>query len=112
MSHPSGKIRSKRAEPKHAERARPDDYLEAFLDLLPPREIQRIARETGFVQRHRKLDPVAFLYTLAFESGPQLQRTVEALRDAYNERTPSSAWGGCTSGSRPGSSRSFGAVSP
>ena len=68
-----------------------------------------IARETGFVQRHRKLDPVAFLYTLASETEPQLQRTVEALRDAYNKRppTPSSAREGSTNGSRPNWSSSF-----
>jgi putative transposase len=88
MCHPSGKTRANSRGRPPAERAQADDYLEAFLDLLPPRVIQRIARESGFVRRHRKLDPVAFLCTLAFETGPQLQRTLEALRDAYNKRTP------------------------
>jgi len=88
MSHPTGKTRANSRGRPPAERAQADDYLEAFLDLFPPRGIQRIARESGFVRRHRKLDPVAFLYTLAFETGPQLQRTLEALRDAYNKRTP------------------------
>ena len=88
MSHPSGKTRSKRGTLPSTSHATPDDYLEAFLTLLPPRVILRIARESGFVRRHRKLDPVAFLYTLAFETGPQLQRTVDALREAYNKRTP------------------------
>ena len=88
MSHPSGKTRSStRAQPV-ADRAQADDYLKAFLALFPPRVVQRIARESGFVRRHRKLDPVAFLYTLAFETGPQLQRTLDGLRDAYNKRTP------------------------
>jgi putative transposase len=86
MSHPSRKTPSKSRRP--TEGARPDDYLEAFLDLFPPRVIQRLARESGFVQRHRKLDPVAFLYTLAFETGPQLSRTLDGLRDAYNKRAP------------------------
>jgi putative transposase len=88
MSHPSGKTRSKRRPTSPIGTATADDYLEAFLTLLPPRVILRIARESGFVRRHRKLDPVAFLYTLAFETGPQLQRTVDALREAYNKRTP------------------------
>jgi IS4 transposase len=89
MSHPSGKTRAKKILGRPpASGARADDYLDAFLEMFPPRAIQRIARETGFVQRHRKLDPVAFVYTLAFDTGPQLQRTVEALREAYNERTP------------------------
>ena len=88
MSHPSGKTRTRSPAPPPNPGPSADDYLEAFLTLLPPRVIQRIARETGFVQRHRKLDPVAFRYTLAFETGPQHQRTVEALRDAYNKRVP------------------------
>jgi putative transposase len=88
MSHPSGKTRTKSRGRPLAERAQADDYLEAFVTLFPPRVVQRIARESGFVRRHRKLDPVAFLYTLAFETGPQLQRTLEALRDAYNKQTP------------------------
>jgi putative transposase len=88
MSHPSGKTRTSRRGRPLAERAQADDYLEAFVALFPPRVVQRIARESGFVRRHRKLDPVAFLYTLAFETGPQLQRTLEALRDAYNKQTP------------------------
>ena len=88
MSHPSRKTRTKRRSRSPIGSATADDYLEAFLTLFPPRVIQRIARESGFIRRHRKLDPVAFLYTLAFDTGPQLQRTVEALRDAYNKRTP------------------------
>jgi putative transposase len=88
MPHPWGKTRTKRrAQPPNSQ-ATSDDYLEAFLALFPARVIQRIARASGFVRRHRKLDPVAFLYTLAFDTGPQLQRTVEALRGAYNRRTP------------------------
>jgi IS4 transposase len=88
MTHRSRKTRSSSHRRLRPRGAQPDDYLEAFLDLFPPRVVQRIARESDFVQRHRKLDPVAFLYTLAFETGPQLSRTLEALRDAYNKRTP------------------------
>jgi IS4 transposase len=88
MSHLSGKTRTKTRGSRSAVGAQPNDYLDAFVALFPPRAIQRIARESGFVQRHRKLDPVAFLYTLAFETGPQLSRTLEALRDSYNKRTP------------------------
>jgi hypothetical protein len=56
--------------------------------LFPPRLVQRIGRGSGFVRCHRRLDPVAFLYPLAFETGPQLFHTLEALRDSYNKRTP------------------------
>ena len=114
MSHPSGKTRTKRRAPVPISHATPDDYLEAFLAFLPPRVILRIARETGFVRRYRKLDPVAFLYTLAFETGPQLQRTVEALRDAYNRRTPDPilSMGGFYERFTPNSSSSSVGVSP
>src|SRR5580658_1027954 len=88
MTHPSRKTRSSSHRRLRPRGAQPDDYLEAFLDLFPPRVVQRIARESDFVQRHRKLDPVAFLYTLAFETGPQLSRTLEALPISYNKRTP------------------------
>jgi putative transposase len=88
MSHPSKRTRARRRHPARLSTATPDDYLDAFVSLFPPRVVQRIARESGFVRRYRKLDPVAFLYTLAFETGPQLQRTVEALRHAYNRRAP------------------------
>ncbi len=88
MSHPSKTTRAGHRYPTRLITAAPDDYLGAFVSLFPPRVIQRIAREFGLVRRYRKLDPVAFLYTLAFETGPQLQRTVEALRHADNRRAP------------------------
>jgi len=79
ISHPSGRTRSKRGTVMSTSHATPDDYLEAFLTLLPSRVILRTARESGFIRRHRKLDPVAFLYTIAFETGPQLQHTVDTV---------------------------------
>ena len=88
MSYPSKKPRAKSRLPARLSTATATDYLDAFVTLFPPRVVQRIARESGFVRRYRKLDPVAFLYTLAFDTGPQLQRTVEALRHAYNRRAP------------------------
>lgn len=88
MARPTRKSPASDPRRSPVDRAQADDYLEAFVTLFPPRVIQRIARESGFVRRHRKLDPVAFLYTLAFDTGPQLYHTLEALRDAYNKRTP------------------------
>lgn len=91
MSHPSGKTRTKRLRDPRLppiEDFDPNTYLDAFVALYPPRVIERIARETGFVRRYRKLDPVAFVHTLVFETGPEIQRTLEYLRDAYNRRTP------------------------
>ena len=71
-----------------ADRAKPDDYLEAFVALFPTRVVQRRARESGFVRRHRRLDPVAFRYPLAFETGPLLQRTLAVLRAVDQKRSP------------------------
>lgn len=80
LSHPSGHTRTRSPAPPSNPGPTADDYLEAFLTFLPPLVIQRIARGTGFVRRHRKLDP------FAFETGPHLKGTVEALRDDDNLR--------------------------
>jgi putative transposase len=88
MAHPSGKTRARNHRRPPPLGAQPEDYLEGFLALFPPKEIRRLAKESGFIKRHRKLDPVAFLYALAFDTGPKLQRTLDGLRDAYNKRTP------------------------
>ena len=58
--------------------------------------MERLAKETGFLQRHRKPDPVAFLYTLALEVGPEIERSLEELRHTYNTRTddPILSYGG------------------
>jgi hypothetical protein len=39
--------------------------LQAIVELFPADEVEHLARETGFQRRERKLDPVAFLLTLA-----------------------------------------------
>ena len=50
--------------------------------LLPTATIQQIARETGFVVRERKVDPVAFFWTLVLGFGVQLNRFLEKMRAA------------------------------
>jgi IS4 transposase len=56
---------------------------ESLTRLLPTETIRQIARETGFVVRERKIDPVAFLWTLVLDFGVQLHRFLEELRVAY-----------------------------
>jgi hypothetical protein len=114
MSHPSGKTRTKDRSPSPADRAKPDDYLEAFAALFPARVVQRIARESGFVRRHRSLDPVAFRYPLASETGPPPQRTLATPRGVCHTRTPIpfSAPVDSTSASRPHGSSSSGGAMP
>ena len=69
MSHPSQKTR---LQPDYAfpssslpTASTPDTLVQASLDLFPADEVRRLAKETGFQERERKLDVVDFLLTLA-----------------------------------------------
>ena len=55
--------------------------------LLPPEELQRLARESGMVRRRRKLDPVAMLWTLAFGFDAGRARSLASLRRVYQRVT-------------------------
>ncbi len=70
--------------PNHLE---PGAIEESLTRLLPTDTIQQIARDTGFVVRERKVDPVAFLWTLVLDFGVQLHRFLEELRAAYVRST-------------------------
>jgi hypothetical protein len=98
MSHPSGLTQKSKRLPPNPPRSRvdPKSLFQALLDLFPEAEVDRLARETGFLQHHRKLDPVAFLYSLALEVGPEIERSLEELRHTYNTRTddPLLSYGG------------------
>lgn len=69
----------------------PTVLLDTLTELFPAEVLLRFAEESGFVQRYRKLDPVAFFWavTLAvtLEAGIYLQRSLDQLRIAYNEKT-------------------------
>jgi len=84
MSHRSGKTRTKTRSRAPTSGAKADDYLDAFLELFSPRMIQRIARETGFVRRERKVNAVAFLWVLTLHFGVKLQRHLAALKKGYD----------------------------
>jgi hypothetical protein len=58
--------------------------------------VKRLARETDFQRRERKLDPVAFLLTLILETGPDIQKAVADLHQAYSDRAedPILSYGG------------------
>ena len=88
MAHPSHLTRSRSRSnvPAHLEDLDPKAFLDALTDLFPPDEIRRLAGESGFVERYRKLDPVAFLLTLVLDTGPEIERTLDGLRHAYNAR--------------------------
>jgi len=57
------------------------------VDAFPPDRVYQFARESGFVQRERKIDPVAFLLCLALDFGVGLQRQLQRLRAGCEERT-------------------------
>ncbi len=62
------------------------DVQEAVVQTFPPSLIRQLARESGFVKRERKIDPVAFLFTLIFDFGVGLQRQLALLKQGYEER--------------------------
>jgi putative transposase len=65
---------------------RPGEVEEALVRFLPSETIERFARETAFVQRERKIDPVAFLWTLVLDFGVELHRHLAELKAGYVER--------------------------
>lgn len=63
-----------------------DNEVEQALErLLPAETIATFARETGFVRRERKVDPVAFLWVLVLHFGVRLERRLAALKKGYDE---------------------------
>ncbi len=53
---------------------------------FPPELLRRLADESGFVQRERRIDPVAFFLTLVLDFGIGLQRSLALLKRGYEER--------------------------
>lgn len=66
----------------------PTVLLDTLTELFPNQTLLRLAEQSGFVQRYRKLDPVAFFWAVALEAGVQLQRSLDQLRIVYNGRAP------------------------
>lgn len=64
----------------------PTVLLDTLLELFPDPILRRFAVQSGFVQRYRKLDPVAFFWAVTLEAGVYLQRSLDQLRLVYNER--------------------------
>jgi putative transposase len=65
---------------------RSGEVEETLGQLLPAERIDRFARESGFVRRERKVNSVAFLWTLVLDFGVELHRHLEELRAGYTER--------------------------
>jgi IS4 transposase len=59
---------------------------DTLLELYPARTLTRLAEQSGFIRRYRKVDPVAFFWAVTLEAGVYLQRSLDQLRHVYNER--------------------------
>ena len=59
---------------------------DTLLELFPSVTLVRLAEESGFIRRYRKVDPVAFFWAVTLEAGVYLQRSLDQLRHVYNER--------------------------
>jgi putative transposase len=75
-----GPTRSKRS------RGSPTLLQDTLLELFPSDVLQRLAEQSGFIRRYRKVDPVAFFWAVTLEAGVYLQRSLDQLRHVYNER--------------------------
>lgn len=75
-------IRPSRPTPasKHLD---PDDIPRSLESLFPRERVERIARESGFTKRQRKIKPYLFFWSLVLGFGVRLQRTLESLRRGY-----------------------------
>lgn len=60
-----------------------NDLTDKLGARLSAAEIRSIAKETGAFERLRKIDPVAFLWALVFGAGFGPDRTIAAIRRAY-----------------------------
>lgn len=69
-------------EPKYLD---PEEIPRSLGALFPQETIERIAVETGFTKRHRKVEPYIFFWSVVLGFGVQLQRTLESLRRGYGE---------------------------
>jgi putative transposase len=64
----------------------PTEVPEAIVRTFPPELLRRFAEESGFIERERRIDPVAFFLTLTLDFGVGLQRSLALLKRGYEQR--------------------------
>ena len=64
---------------------RPTDIPATLARMFPPETLQRFAKESGVVERGRKVDPVALFWVIVLGFGVGLQHELEQLRRAYRD---------------------------
>jgi len=60
-------------------------FSEELCKIYPPEWLRKTARDTGLIERERKIDPVTIFWVLALGYGVQLQRTLAALKRVYEK---------------------------
>ena len=63
---------------------------ERLTTLMPPARMRALAQEVGLVKRQRKVDPVALLWSLILGFALGKERTITALRRAFEKATNTS----------------------
>ena len=66
------------------------DLRALLASALPEQQIEALARRSGVLRRRRKVDPMAWLWTLVLGFGTGRVRTLAGLRRGY-ERAPHSS---------------------
>lgn len=63
------------------------DFSDVLKRLFPDDLIEALARQSGFIKRSRKIQPVAFFWTLVFGFSSGTTRTIAGLRRIYERAT-------------------------
>jgi IS4 transposase len=88
MSKKKGKKKSVKRKKAHKKTdLNPKDIPIALETLLPPDKIRELAKETGFIEREKKIEAVAMIWTLVLGFGVRLKRTLASLKRIYQEET-------------------------
>lgn len=71
----------------HENQAKDHPFVIALRGMFPAAWIRETARETGFVERERKIDPVAFFWVFALGYTTRAVRSLVELKRRYENRT-------------------------
>ena len=64
----------------------PTPLQHTVLKLFRAESLRHLADESGFIRRHRNVDPFGFFWAVTLEAGVYLQCSLDQLRHVYNER--------------------------
>ena len=64
-----------------------DPTVMTIVEMFPDDFLRDTARETGFVKRERKIDPVILFWVLTLGFGVRFLSTIRGLKRKYEEKT-------------------------